>query len=161
MEAHFKITEKDYISAIQLSTQQERLIVHLIIIALFSLAHFFIVDVFYATPLLAAILFLIVGGILCHYVFFPFFWKRQYRKYKMIQEEITLRLENETITITSQDGQAQIDLSKMLKWKENSDYVLLYLMPRLFYIIPKRIEASGFDIHVLTDLLKKQLGKAK
>ena len=161
MEARFKITEKDYVSAIQLSTRQGRLIIYLIIIALFSLAHFFIVDVFYATPLLAAILFLIACGILCHYVFFPFFWKRQYRKYKMIQDDITLRLENETITITSQDGQTQINLSKMFKWKENSDYVLLYLMPRLFYIIPKRIEASGFDIHELTGLLQKTLGKAK
>jgi hypothetical protein len=46
----------------------------------------------------------------------------------------------------------------MLEWRQNDDYVLVYLMPRMYHIIPKSIEESRFDLKSLIAALGKKVG---
>jgi hypothetical protein len=89
----------------------------------------------------------------------PFMAKRHYRAYAAIQESLTLELHDEGVRFSSPDGAGLISWEKMLKWRQSDDYLLIYLMPRLYYIILKSKVDKEFDLPALIMNLKHRLGK--
>jgi len=63
---------------------------------------------------------------------------------------VQIALNEEGIEFSTADSNGMIRWEKFLKWRQNDNYLLVYLMPRMYYIIPKSIEASGFDLAALT-----------
>ena len=72
-----------------------------------------------------------------------------------------IALNEEGIEFSTADSNGMIRWEKFLKWRQNDNYLLVYLMPRMYYIIPKSIEASGFDLAALTSALETNLGPQK
>src|SRR5690606_25143640 len=89
----------------------------------------------------------------------PWLLRRHYRQYKGIQQEQTVALLDEGVRFTSADGQGRLPWDKILKWRCNGDYVLVYPMPRLYYLVPvAAVAAQGFDVDRLKAALARHVG---
>ncbi|UJF24167.1 YcxB family protein [Suttonella sp. R2A3] len=155
----YTISAKDYVASMRLFSRltHKALIVHLLVAFVLLL-----LALFSSMPALrgAGIGGLIGGGTVFVLVrlTLPWFSRRNYRKYKMIHKPITLSVHEDSVEFASKDYDSLIRWHNILKWRENEHYVLIYIMPRLFYIVPKRISTEGFDLKSLTDSLSKQVG---
>src|SRR5450631_2439849 len=72
--------------------------------------------------------------------------RRHYRQYKGIQEPIWVELTNAGIKFSAPDGEANVPWSKLLLWRQNDQFVIIYPMPILYHIVPKSIAQEGFYI---------------
>ena len=161
MEATFTITERDYVRAMTLFSRITRkgasiylVIVLALVLAALILRH--------PLSLLAigALVGGIVGGVSFHFGVTPFMARRHYRKYKAIQEPFTIQLMDDGVRIESADNRGIVKWGKIFKWRQNDSYVLIYLMPRLFYVVPKSVSDSGFNVTSLIEALASKVGKA-
>lgn len=160
MKATFKISEQDYVNAMKLFARPTPRLLYIYLAAalvLAALARFggVIVSAGATGGLAGGIIAILLG----RYIVTPFMARRHYRKYKAIQEEFAVELLEDGVRISSPDAEGKITWGKMLKWRQNESYVLIYPMPRLFHIIPKSVAAQGFDLQALTDELQRNVGK--
>jgi hypothetical protein len=84
--------------------------------------------------------------------------RRQYRQYKAIQELITAELTEAGINFSTENGGANLQWSKIFQWRQNDQFILIYPMPILFYVVPKSIAREGFDIPLLVQRLAEHVG---
>lgn len=88
----------------------------------------------------------------------PILARRQYRKYKAIQEPVRVRLMDDGVQFSNADGSGVIRWDKIHKWRQDGAYLLIYLMPRMYYIIPKSVRDSGFELDRLIASLRANVG---
>jgi hypothetical protein len=88
----------------------------------------------------------------------PSLARRHYRQYKGIQEPITAELTDAGIKFGNADGEAILPWSKVLLWRQNDQFILIYGMPVLYYIVPKSIAQEGFDLPLLVQRLAEHVG---
>jgi hypothetical protein len=62
------------------------------------------------------------------------------------------------INLSTADGTINLQWSKILQWRQNDRFVLIYPMPILFYLVPKSIAREGFDIALLVQRLAEHVG---
>lgn len=84
--------------------------------------------------------------------------RRHYRQYKGIQEPIAAELTEAGIKFSNSDGEAILPWSKVFQWRQNDQFILIYGMPILYYIVPKSIAREGFDITLLVQRLAEHVG---
>ena len=160
MEATFSITERDYVRAMMLFYRPRFLA---------AAAYAFIAIAFGLFAIFGpprwdqlAIIGLVGGvasGLLTHFVVYPFFAKRHYRKYKGIHERFIIQLKDEGVWFESPDASGLTRWENIYRWRQNNNYLLIYLMPRLYQIIPKAVADSGFDLSLLIETLQSRVGK--
>lgn len=162
MVARFQISEKDYVNALRL---HEKLTSKMMAIYFLSAAALVLIAIFGTTLLRSGAIGGLVGGglvvILGRHLVTPMLAKRHYRKYEAIQEEFTISLSDAGVFLESSNAKALLPWSNILKWRENDEFLLLYLMPRLYHIVPKSLSREGFDIDSLVDGLVKNVGKSE
>ena len=160
MKATYRISEQDYVNAMKLFS---RLTPRLMYVYLASALVLAAIALFGGVIVSAGAIGGLTGGIIAiligRYIVMPIMARRNYRKYKAIQEEFAVELLDDGIRLSSPDAEGKITWGKMLKWRQNESYVLIYPMPRLFHIIPKSVAAQGFDLQALTDELQRHVGK--
>ena len=49
----------------------------------------------------------------------------------------------------------------MHRWRQDERYILVYLMPRLFHVVPRRVAEQGFDVAALEAALARHVGPAR
>jgi hypothetical protein len=84
--------------------------------------------------------------------------RRHYRQYKAIQEPIAAELTETGVKFSNGDGEAIVPWSKVFQWRQNNQFILIYGMPVLYYIVPKSIGREGFDIPLLVQRLVEHVG---
>lgn len=89
----------------------------------------------------------------------PALSRKHYRNYKAIREQMEVELLDEGIRFTSPHGASTVLWEMVHRWRQNDTYVLIYLMPRLFYIVPKEVASQGFDVTALVQCLSANVGK--
>ena len=161
MKATYRITESDYVNAMKLFTNPSPKLLKICLIVAIVL----ILLLIFAQNIIKGIaLFLLIYGVLVvlvkRYIVVPIISRRHYKKYKLIHEEFMIELLDEGVRLISPNGDGRLTWDKILKWRQNKIYILLYPMPRLYYIIPKSIEASGFDVSLLISRLTQHVGKS-
>lgn len=160
MKATYRITESDYVNAMKLGAKPSPKLKGIFLTVVLALI---LLSIFAQNPVRAIALFFLIYVPLVllarRYIFIPIIARRHYRKYKAIHEEFTVELLDEGIHKTSPNGDGKITWDKIYKWRQNEKYILLYPMPKLFYIIPKSVEAGGFDIPLLINQLTQHVGK--
>jgi hypothetical protein len=110
-----------------------------------------------------------LGGFLCiliilmlrRYIDLPVAARRRYRRYKIIHEEFRVELLSGGIRIISASSAIGIVWENIWGWRQNENYILIYLAPNTYYILPKSIAASGFDVPLLIEQLTEHVGKPK
>jgi hypothetical protein len=88
----------------------------------------------------------------------PFRARRQYRKYKAMQEPIWVELVDTGVRFANSDGDGILSWSKILQWRQNDQFILIYSMPILFHIVPKSITRDGFNVPLLLNRLVEHVG---
>jgi len=161
MTARFRISEKDYVSALKL---YGKLTPRMLAIYLLVAGALVLIAIFGTTLLRSGAIGGLIGGgivvILGRNVVTPLLAKRHYRKYKAIHNEFSISLSDGGVCIESTNAKGFLPWSDILKWRENDEFLLLYLMPRLYHIVPKSLSQRGFDIDLLVNGLNKNVGKS-
>lgn len=93
------------------------------------------------------------------YVISPIVARRNYRKYKAIQQEFAVEILDDGVRFMSPNSDGKLTWANMLKWRHNENYILIYPMPRLYHILPKSIASGGFDVALLINRLTEHVGK--
>lgn len=160
MTARFRLSEDDYVDAMRLYGRLPRpgrwlvaaLAAGLLLVAVFGTGD--------ARP---GALGGLVGGTLVllamRYVVLPMTARRHYRKYKAIQDEFSVELQDDALRLWAPHGESRIVWSNLLKWRQDERFVLMYLMPRLFHVLPKSVAAQGFDVEALIERLERHVGR--
>jgi YcxB-like protein len=162
MGATYRISEDDYVNAVALFGK----ITLSSAIGLSALALLLIgLDVF-GPPFMRGVgIGGVIGGgvisVLGRYVLSPWIARRHYKSYKAIQEEITVEIFDDCIRLSTADSDSKIKWAKVHKWRHNDDYILIFPMPRIYYVVPKSLAAIGFDIPLLIAKLTQNVGNPK
>ncbi|MGB4812805.1 MAG: YcxB family protein [Methylophilaceae bacterium] len=160
MKATYRISEQDYADTIKLFA---KITPRIIIFYLLSVLILIALAVFGSSVLRAGAIGGLIGGlsviIIGRYIISPILARRHYRKYKAIHEEFTIELIDKGVRFSSSNGDWKIMWDKTHKWRQNENFVLIYPMPRLYYVIPKSVASQGFDLQALTDGLLQHVGK--
>lgn len=163
MEPRFQISEDDYVNALKLAAKPSRKV-----IAIYSL-------------IAAALVVLAIGGggyrrggaiggligggtvllLVSRQVIRPIMARRHYKKYKAIQESFTTELLDDGVRFVSENAQTKLHWDSIFKWRRNENYLLIYTAPCIFHVVPKPVEASGFDMSLLINQLTQHVGEAK
>jgi hypothetical protein len=164
MKVSYRITEDDYANAARFHAWRQpfarplvaALVVAGIIVALIGVglwAHLPI-GPFVAIGLAGGA----IGGAFGLFIRIPMRARRHYRQYKAIQELITAELTETGINLSTENGGANLQWSKIFQWRQNDRFVFVYPMPILFYLVPKSIARDGFDIPLLVQRLAEHVG---
>lgn len=159
MEATYTITEEDYLGAMRL--YQRITPAHA---ALYALTAAVLLGLAFLGPVaIRGWVLAILGGaaaavVLGRLFLTPWVAKRNFVKYKAMQTPVTLQLRDEGVHFRTADGTGLVTWDKVLKWRRNDRYLLIYLMPRLYHILPARVADSGFDLARLCAVLEARVG---
>ncbi|MFV0681239.1 YcxB family protein [Ottowia sp.] len=161
MQARYRITESDYVRAGALFGRSPKWFLVLAVLALVvALAALAWGPGSMRGPILGGIMGGVIGGSLLTQVIRPWMLRRHYRAYKAIQEEQSVVFSDTGLQFISSMGDARLSWDKILKWRFNADYVLVYPMPQLYYIVPTSIATQGFDVDRLKAELACHVGPA-
>ena len=159
MKATFRISEQDYVEAAKLFAKATlRIVVIRWLLVLGVAAAFFFGDN-EVKGIAAGTLF---GGmiVVCVARFVvPMMQRWNYRKYKSIQEEFAVELVEDGVRFFSKNGDSKVPWDTVLKWRQNDKWVLIYMMPRMYHMIPTALTTQGFDLQKLTDRLRQHVGE--
>jgi len=159
MTATFRISEADYVEAMKLYAkwpQKWRWIAVAVAVLL-------VLGAVFGTRLLqAGAIGGLIGGtgvlLATRFVLMPMTARRHYRKYKSIREEFSVELLDDALRLRAPHGESRVVWANVFKWRQNDRFVLLYLMPRLFHVLPKSVAAQGFDLPGLVERLNRHVG---
>ena len=159
MDIQYNITKKDYIESVKLAavaTKKQFLWLCIVGLGLLFFALF-------GPKGIKGIGYLgLIGGVAGYFatlhVISPWQAKISYKNYKIIQDTITLTLEEDGYTMESINGTNEMKWENLLKWREDEKIVLVYYTPKIFHTVPKRLADLGFDIEHFRNLLQENLG---
>lgn len=163
MTSTFQITEKDYINCSLLNgemshkSKMRHLAFDSLLIISGLFAWYFGKSIWAAGFIGAAI-----GGsllpMLLRRVVAPPLLRRHYKKYRKIHKPLSAEVSDLGITFSSNDAAGTLKWEDIYGWRENTEYLLVYVAPKLYHIIPKRISNDGFDLEKLRNLLERHIG---
>lgn len=160
MKASYRITETDYVRAMGLFATPSAGLLAIYLAAALVLTALAVLGSHAWRGLAIGGL---IGGVITvlagRFVLTPLLARRHYRAYKAIQEEFGVELLDDGVRFTSPDAQGIVTWSKILKWRQDDRYLLIFPMPRLFHIIPKSVATQGFDLERLTSRLRQVVGE--
>ena len=103
----------------------------------------------------------VAGGLLVRWVLTPWQLRRNYRRYPAIREALTVTLTADGVRFDAAGGHSELPWARIYRWRRGADYVLIYLMPRLFHPVPRRLAAQGFDVAALEGALARHVGPTR
>jgi len=159
MHTNYTITQEDYINGVKLhhAFNRKKSIIYFLFASSISIS----VLLLNHAPLNFLFFLSYAGGILGAFIWIWFYQnfilsmlaKRDYKRYKSIQEPKQLTLSDDALIIDKKRVHVEIAFNTLLHYKENEACMILYTMPRLFYILPKKLEKEGFDFALLRERL--------
>lgn len=159
MSTKYRISEDDYVSAMRLFgklTSRKIAVLSTLVLFLMTLA------VFGSPEAQGAGIGGVAGGLLVlvitRYIISPIMGRGHYRKYKAMHEEFSVELLEDGVRFVTKNSEWKISWDSILKWRQNDAYILIFPMPRIYYILPKSVAADGFDIPSLLDKLTNNVG---
>lgn len=154
-KATYTVTEQDTVEALRLHWRTTRPIFFLqVVIGFWVVALVFIgpTEIIRLLAIACVVMFILIRIILG-----PQIQRRTYRKYKLLQEPVTLTFNDETVKLSADSYDTNLKWDQFVRWKDDDYYILLYVSPRQYYVIPKRIMDDGFDIDGFIETLRKAL----
>ncbi|MFT4195427.1 YcxB family protein [Ottowia sp.] len=102
----------------------------------------------------------VLGGALVHWFISPRLMRQHYQRYKAMQEEQTVALAEDGLHFSSPSGASHVRWDAVHRWRRDERYILVYPMPRLFHVVPRRVAEQGFDVAALEAALARHVGPA-
>jgi len=109
----------------------------------------------YSVPFLFVLVFVLVW-LLLRFVFRPFYLKRDFRRHPNLAREQVLKMDEAGLRVKTDAFQVENSWSSYTKWRETSNFFLLYLGARQFEIVPKRA-FSAPQLDEFRELLRRKV----
>ena len=160
--ADFQLTQDDYVEA-QLSRYGRKLrqiFVPGIVVLGAALAVTVVIALtdpaIKASQLVRAWIFLATLSLLLVFLRSGMLYRMQFRRLQALHEPIRFEAEEGGIVYCTAKSKGVSKWEAFEKWQESKSSFLLYLHPRLFILIPKRV-LDGEQVHALRELLKSRI----
>lgn len=159
MQSTFTITENEYVKANKLFTKPTNKILYFYMFSLVILITLFILSdsLKYKVIIISAIAGGFLGQFIIRHIYAPWQTKKQYKSYKAAQEPIKIKYSENGIEFKAVSGEATLEWNRIIKWRENNNFLLLYQAPGVYHIIPKHLGEIAIKIQ---EALNKHVGKA-
>jgi hypothetical protein len=157
--AKYFISERDYLDSQNLYAKltSKARTGFILALMLFLGAIFFASSQMRSTLIYGLMVGVVVAAVI-RFVVAPIQGRRQYDKYKAIKEEFEIELVEDGLKLSSANGNTIARWDQTVKWRENEEFILIYPMSRVYYTVPKRVVAQGFDIELLRQKLVTKVG---
>jgi hypothetical protein len=153
--ACYRLTEEDSVAALKLDGQPSRALLVVYAIAGFGLFALCLVGSITVKPVAGlALLGGIVGEALGRHVIAPAGRRRGFRRNTLLHNEFTIKVSDGDIRIFSIATDVVLTSGRVVKWSEGKDHILIYVGRRVYFTIPKRVAAAGFDLEILRAKLR-------
>lgn len=151
-EVKYTVTEEDTVAALRLHWKPSRVIRSFQIF----IAMWVVILAFVGPTNTIKILALscITVYILTRKLLGPYIQRRTYRKYKLLQEPVYLSFDADGVKLSAESYNTSITWDHLVRWKDDDRLILLYVSPRQYYVIPKRIGDLGFDVDGFLETLR-------
>ena len=160
MESSYRICEDDYVRAMLLASRPKlRGTVRpaAIVLAGVAILAWFDRDIIgYAVGGAFGLMLLTLYVVLLRRLVVPRSLRKHYARYRLVQEPVSIALTDAGIELEGPSYKTRYRWDHFTGWREDEDWFLVALAPRLYQIIPKRIASEGFDF----DLLRARLAAA-
>ena len=158
MEFEYTITEDEYVKANKLFTKPAKTTLVAYAVVVLALLVIAVIAPSYVVKIGA------IGGVSGGYIghmavrhlYAPWRTRKQYRAYQAAQESVAVKVLPDSLLFKSSIGEAVIEWSRINKWRENGEFLLIYQAPEVYHIIPKRV---GEAIREVRKSLVKYVGK--
>lgn len=161
MKTTYQISQEDYVKSGYLYGEltKNQSIICALVVALCVAAIIF-GPALIKGPIIGGVVAGLIALVILKYIVNPFYARRHYQQYKAIQESFEIELLDDGIFMQSPSASGKVAWDSVHKWRHNDTYILIYPMPRLYYIVPKSLRDNGLDIDLLIQQLNKHVGKA-
>lgn len=108
----------------------------------------------------------LLGGIAGSFLV-PFIWNRfvgpllarnRFKSLKEIHKHKTLDIDESGLWIGEFPN--LLKWSEFVKWKESEECILAYVDKNVFFSIPKRVASDTFNVRLLREMLKNEMGSS-
>jgi hypothetical protein len=165
MPVQFTITAEDYIAAGLLNGEMTRTAkrIHYAIDAVLVISG--VVALYYGKGIWAGgLIGAAIGGNLLPFILrkyvAPWRLRAHYAKYRQMRKPLTIAVANDGIKFESEDGVGVLKWPDIHHWRENDLLILIYLAPKIYHLVPKRIVEDGFPLEELKAGLIRNVGNA-
>lgn len=153
MSITYHISKQDHLNANLLHAKNSSATLFLIVLLLFIIINIIFDYPFDRWIMVGGLLGLIVSLLLAKFFIFPWQTKTQYKKHRTLQEQISIQIKDDGLQLDTENTTSLTRWKNFYAYKQNQQYFLIYLAPRLMYIVPKRIKNDGFDFVALQQYL--------
>ena len=165
MSVSFAISEQDYVKSAQLNGEltKKTKTVHLVIDTLLVLAGVSSLlngNIVLGSAFIGAAIGAVTLPILLKIFVVPFLLKRHYKKYRQMQKPMSVELTADGLSFKTETGSAILKWPDIYAWRENSEYIIIYIAPKIYHVLPVRIGENGFPISELKNVLLSNVGVA-
>lgn len=162
MELTFQLSEEDVLQAFLLNKRKPFLyaLPSYVTLGLFAILmgyYLLLLLLGFVVDLLPLFLLLLFAGFfaLNRYYFFPRATRKYYRSSPELQSPTTLKAAEGGMTFISETGTASRTWDQFHGWKENEDYLLLYVSTLSMHILPRRIFEQPANYDFLKDKIEE------
>ena len=157
MEAKYHISEQDYVNSVRLFGKLSQIKIYLVGFIVLMIVATFGPSIFRGGAIggLAGGIIIFFYGCFCNSSVFA---RRYYRQSKVMQEEVTLIFDEYGLHYISSSVDFKIAWGDIFKWRQNENSILIYLMPKLYFIIPRSLPSTHFDMALLIERLNTNVG---
>lgn len=108
----------------------------------------------------------LLGGIAGSFLV-PFIWNRfvgpllarnRFKRLKKIHKHKTLGIDESGLWIGESPN--LLKWGEFVKWKESEECILAYVDKNAFFVIPKRVASDTFNVRLLREMLKNEMGSS-
>lgn len=159
MRIDYQISEDDYVYAMRLASRYFRRLAFRLAIISIPLILAAVFGPYYFRYAVAGGLAGGIGISIIQYILLPYITRRHYRKYKALHNtQITAELNEEGVKFTKANDVSLTRWEYILKWQQNDRYILLFISPKIYQIIPK-VNASPEIVNAFIRELNQRVGK--
>jgi len=106
-------------------------------------------------------IFFVIFMILLKIIIMPFIYKRHYNANKSLQYPCNITINEQCISITTEDGSSKLTKENINKIYYDKDSIYIYRALNLGHIIKKRFLENEDDFEELVKFVKENYGKSK
>ena len=162
MEVKYRISEEDYVNSVKLFGELSQLTIIIYIAGFISLA----IMTIFASPIFQGGA---IGGLMAGLVVYLYGLyrtssassRRRYRSSRVAREEIILNLDEYGLRYESLNIDYKLVWNDIFRWRYNDSYVLIYLTPRIYFIVPRALTSQSFDVAQLMGSLNNNVGMSE
>lgn len=110
----------------------------------------------FAMGWLGLTLIIVASSLLCLMLIRHFNHIRAYRETKRFSSEISIKFSENQIEVKTIDGESRLKWSTYIKYLNTNEFLLLYMSPKVFSIIPKK--ALGDEAEEFVQFVKTKIG---